>query len=68
VGIIGPQEVPQFPFAPQAGALWLACASSRYFDAATFSRFQPAATLLVLYGRNVPPNILILFERTPPCV
>ena len=36
-----------------------------------FTRYpwlQPAATLLVLYGRNVPPNILILFERTPPCV
>ena len=37
VGIIGPQEVPHFPFAPQAGAIWLAYASGRYFDAATSS-------------------------------
>ena len=37
VGIIGPQEVPHFPFAHQAGAIWLAYASGRYFDAATSS-------------------------------
>ena len=60
VGIIGPQEVPHFPFAPQAGAIWLAYASGRYFDAATSSRLQPAATLLVLYGRNVQPNSFAL--------
>ena len=56
VGILGPQEVPHFPFAHQAGAIWLAYASGRYFDAAASSRVQPAATLLVLFGRNVQPN------------
>ena len=60
VGIIGPQEVPHFPFAPQAGAIWLAYASGRYFDAAPSSRLQPAATLFVLYGRNVQPNSFAL--------
>ena len=60
VGIIGPQEVPHFPLAPQAGAIWLAYASGRYFDAATSSRLQPAAILLVLYGRNVQPNSFAL--------
>ena len=61
VGIIGPQEVPHFPMAPQAGAIWLAYASSRYFDAATASsRVQPAASQLVLYGRNVQPNSFAL--------
>ena len=61
VGIIGPQEVPHFPFASQAGAIWLAYASSRYFDAATSSsRLQPAASQLVLYGRNVQPNSFAL--------
>ncbi len=62
VGIIGPQEVPHFPFAPQAGAIWLAYASGRYFDGAKSSRLQPAATLLVLYGRNVQPNSFALQE------
>jgi RNA polymerase sigma factor (sigma-70 family) len=62
VGLIGPQEVPHFPFAPQAGAIWLAYASGRYFDAATSSRLQPAATLFVLYGRNVQPNSFALQE------
>ena len=60
VGIIGPQEVPHFPFAHQAGAIWLAYASGRYFDAAASSRVQPAATLLVLFGRNVQPNSFAL--------
>jgi RNA polymerase sigma factor (sigma-70 family) len=60
VGIIGPQEVPHFPFAHQAGAIWLAYASGRYFDAATSPRLQPAATLLVLFGRNVQPNSFAL--------
>ena len=63
VGIIGPQEVPHFPFAPHAGAIWLAYASGRYFDTSTSSRLQPAATLLVLYGRNVQPNSFAL-QRT----
>ena len=44
----------------QAGAIWLAYASGRYFDAATSSRLQPAATLLVLFGRNVQPNSFAL--------
>ena len=52
--------MPHFPFAPQASAIWLAYASGRYFDAATSSRLQPAATLLVLYGRNVQPNSFAL--------
>ena len=60
VGIVGPQEVPHFPFAPQAGAIWLAYASGRYFDAATSAQLQPAATLFVLYGRNVQPNSFAL--------
>jgi len=61
VGIIGPQEVPHFPFASQAGAIWLAYASTRYFDAATSSsRVQPAASQLVLYGRNVEANSFAL--------
>jgi RNA polymerase sigma factor (sigma-70 family) len=60
VGIIGPQEVPHFPFAPQAGAIWLAYGSGRYFDAATSAQLQPAATLFVLYGRNVQPNSFAL--------
>jgi RNA polymerase sigma factor (sigma-70 family) len=60
VGIIGPQEVPHFPFAHQAGAIWLAYASGRYFDAAASSRVQPAASLLVLFGRNVQPNSFAL--------
>jgi RNA polymerase sigma factor (sigma-70 family) len=60
VGIIGPQEVPHFPFAHQAGAIWLAYASGRYFDAVTGPRLQPAATLFVLFGRNVQPNSFAL--------
>ena len=61
VGIIGPQQVPHFPFASQAGAIWLAYASTRYFDAAaSASRLQPAASQLVLYGRNVQPNSFAL--------
>jgi RNA polymerase sigma factor (sigma-70 family) len=62
VGIIGPQEVPHFPFAPQAGAIWLAYASGHYFDVARSPRIQPAASLFVLYGRNVQPNSFALQE------
>jgi len=66
LGIIGPQEVPHSPFAPQAGALSLAYSSGRYFEATTSSRLQSAATLLVLCGRNIQPNSFALKQTLFP--
>ena len=61
VALVGPQEVPHFPFGHQAGVIWSTYASGCYFASLkSGDRIQPSASLGSLHGNSVQPSSFLL--------